>query len=109
MTSNVITPGPIAGTEGMERLSVTDNLAASLKSVPLGRWGTVKEISDATVYLFSVVGNFLNGREVVVFLFYYCIHLCFFFFFFSFSTYLLVVVVVLLPPSSSRPRPISLL
>ena len=65
VTSNVITPGPIAGTEGMERLSMTENLASSLKSVPLGRWGTVKEIADATVYLFSDAGNFVNGQALV--------------------------------------------
>ena len=65
VTSNVISPGPIAGTEGMERLSKADDLAASLKRVPLGRWGTVKEISDATVYLFSDAGNFVNGQTLV--------------------------------------------
>ena len=65
VTSNVISPGPIAGTEGMERLSKADDLPNSLKSVPLGRWGTVKEISDATVYLFSDAGNFVNGQILV--------------------------------------------
>lgn len=65
VTSNVISPGPIAGTEGMERLSKADDLADSLKRVPLGRWGTVKEISDATVYLFSDAGNFVNGQTLI--------------------------------------------
>ena len=65
VTSNVIAPGPIAGTEGMERLSPTDNLADALKQSPLGRWGTVKEISDATVYLFSDAGNYVTGQTLV--------------------------------------------
>ena len=65
VTSNVISPGPIAGTEGMERLSRPEELADSLKRVPLGRWGTVKEISDATVYLFSDAGNFVNGQTLI--------------------------------------------
>ena len=65
VTSNVISPGPIAGTEGMERLSRPEDLADSLKRVPLGRWGTVKEISDATIYLFSDAGNFVNGQTLI--------------------------------------------
>ncbi|KAF2126019.1 peroxisomal 2,4-dienoyl-CoA reductase-like protein SPS19 [Dothidotthia symphoricarpi CBS 119687] len=66
VTSNVIAPGPIAGTEGMARLSKKENLAAANKAVPVGRFGYVKEIADATVYLFSDAGNFVNGETVVV-------------------------------------------
>ena len=65
VTSNVVAPGPIAGTEGMERLSRTADLANSLKNIPLGRWGTVKEISDATIFLFSDAGNYVNGQTLV--------------------------------------------
>ena len=68
ITSNVITPGPIAGTEGMERLSKQDDQSkiASQRRVPVGRWGEVKEIADATVYLFSEAGSFVNGAVLVV-------------------------------------------
>lgn len=66
ITSNIITPGPIAGTEGMERLSTSDNREAANKAVPLGRFGSVKEIADATVYLFSDAGNYVNGAVLVV-------------------------------------------
>lgn len=66
VTSNVIAPGPIAGTEGMERLAKTDDVANSFKNIPLGRWGTVKEISDATIFLFSDAGNYVNGQALVV-------------------------------------------
>ena len=65
VTSNVISPGPIGGTEGMERLSRSSDSAASMRNVPLGRYGTVKEIADATVYLFSDAGNYVNGQTLV--------------------------------------------
>ena len=65
VTSNVIAPGPIAGTEGMERLAKHSDVAGSQKRIPAGRWGTVKEIADATVYLFSDAGNYVNGEILV--------------------------------------------
>ncbi|RMD43669.1 hypothetical protein DV735_g1415, partial [Chaetothyriales sp. CBS 134920] len=70
ITSNVIAPGPIGGTEGMDRLSGLANSdranQAPAKAVPLGRWGKVKEIADATVYLFSDTGNYVSGQITVV-------------------------------------------
>jgi peroxisomal 2,4-dienoyl-CoA reductase len=62
INSNVIAPGAIAGTEGMDRLAPPGN---NYKSVPLGRAGLTKEIADATVYLFSDSGNYVNGAVVV--------------------------------------------
>ena len=59
VTSNVITPGPIAGTEGMERLATASARAEAGQGIPLNRYGTVKEIADATVYLFSDAGNYV--------------------------------------------------
>ncbi|TAQ89562.1 hypothetical protein B7494_g2139 [Chlorociboria aeruginascens] len=68
LTSNIITPGPIAGTEGMERLGSreSEDSGDSFKKVPLGRFGTVKEIADGTVFLFSDAGNFVNGEVLVI-------------------------------------------
>ncbi|KAI4274508.1 MAG: hypothetical protein LQ337_003899 [Flavoplaca oasis] len=66
VTSNIIAPGPIGGTEGMERLSRKEDTERAMKNVPLGRYGTVKEIADATVYLFGDAGNFVNGSVLVV-------------------------------------------
>ncbi|KAH8815238.1 hypothetical protein F5884DRAFT_170497 [Xylogone sp. PMI_703] len=68
ITSNVITPGPIQGTEGMERLADPENRKTGdqFKGIPLGRYGTVKEIADATVYLFSDTGSYVNGDVLVV-------------------------------------------
>jgi peroxisomal 2,4-dienoyl-CoA reductase len=68
ITSNIITPGPIAGTVGMERLGDPKAEAAGLahKKVPLQRYGSVKEIADGTVYLFSDTGNYVNGEVLVI-------------------------------------------
>ncbi|MCJ1231696.1 hypothetical protein MMC12_008375 [Toensbergia leucococca] len=66
ITSNIIAPGPISGTEGMDRLSKQEDMAASMKNIPSGRYGWVKEIADAAVFLFSDAGNFVNGQTLVV-------------------------------------------
>lgn len=68
VTVNVITPGPIAGTEGMERLGNRDEekTGSAFKRIPLQRYGTVKEIADGTVYLFSDAGNYVSGDVLVI-------------------------------------------
>jgi len=33
---------------------------------PLQRYGTVKEIADGTVYIFSDAGSFVNGEVLVI-------------------------------------------
>lgn len=68
VTSNCIAPGPISGTEGMDRLARMDPEAKklSMKGIPSGRWGYVKEIADATVFLFSDAGGYVNGEVLVV-------------------------------------------
>lgn len=50
----------------MERLSRSEDAKGAMKQVPLGRWGSVKEIADATVWLFSDAANYVNGETVVV-------------------------------------------
>ncbi|KAI1833217.1 hypothetical protein DTO006G1_5244 [Penicillium roqueforti] len=66
MTSNIIAPGPIAQTEGLERLLPSDALEAYTKAQPLGRFGHVRDIADATVYLFSDTGSYVTGQTLVV-------------------------------------------
>lgn len=61
---NCIAPGPIAGTEGVDRL-VTD-LDRTQKSIPLQRLGTTRDIADATVYLFSPASSYVTGTVHVV-------------------------------------------
>ncbi|KAL5325695.1 hypothetical protein ACEPPN_006825 [Leptodophora sp. 'Broadleaf-Isolate-01'] len=58
LTSNVISPGPIGDTEGMSRLSKEATPGVNpWKCVPSGRPGSIKDIADATVYLFSDAAN----------------------------------------------------
>ncbi|KAJ5247676.1 Peroxisomal 2-4-dienoyl-CoA reductase [Penicillium chermesinum] len=66
VTSNIIAPGPIAQTEGLERLLPSDTKADYINSQPLGRIGHVRDIADATVYLFSDSGSYVTGQTLVV-------------------------------------------
>ena len=65
LTSNVIAPGAIANTEGLARLSAPQSGDPGKRS-PGGRIGYVRDISDATVYLFSDAGSHVNGHTLVV-------------------------------------------
>ena len=75
LTSNCIAPGPIAGTEGMARLARPEqvrqggdrgsNRSQVANMIPTGRLGTPKDIADATVFLFSEAGSYINGSVVV--------------------------------------------
>lgn len=49
----------------MERLLPSDAKAAYTKSQPLGRFGHVRDIADATVYLFSDAGSYVTGQTLV--------------------------------------------
>lgn len=59
---NAISPGPIAGTEGMERLApggeARDRIAAAM---PLQRLGTVDDVADAALFLCSDAARFVTG------------------------------------------------
>jgi peroxisomal 2,4-dienoyl-CoA reductase len=66
--SNVIAPGPVGETTGMDRLSPKEGLQLDdlFSSMPLGRWGHVKDIGNAAVFLFSEAAAFINGQIIVV-------------------------------------------
>ncbi|ATY60008.1 sporulation protein SPS19 [Cordyceps militaris CM01] len=69
VNSNVIAPGAIQGTEGMDRLGGEAGKKAEsplARQIPSGKYGTVRDIADATVYLFSEAGNYVNGHALVV-------------------------------------------
>ncbi len=67
VTANSIAPGAIEGTEGMERLGSSKiSEKAKTEAVPTGRWGNVRDIADATVFVFSDAANYVNGTTLVV-------------------------------------------
>ena len=65
LTSNIIAPGPIADTEGVRRLESANGFARSVAKIPSQRFGTAKEIADATIYLFADTGSYVNGTVQV--------------------------------------------
>ena len=62
--SNVIAPGPIKDTEGMDRLSVQTD--SSHSNFPAGRMGRMSDIGNATVFLFSDAAAFITGQALAV-------------------------------------------
>jgi peroxisomal 2,4-dienoyl-CoA reductase len=63
---NAIAPGPIADTEGMKRL-VPEPIKEKLQQkIPLGRFGLIKDIENAAVFLCSDAASYINGEVLVV-------------------------------------------
>ncbi len=63
---NAITPGPISGTEGMQRLAGSPEDAARVAgTVPLGRLGTVEDVAEAVLFLCSPAAAFITGAVLV--------------------------------------------
>lgn len=59
---NGIWPGPIAGTEGMERLTPDEESRARLeKSMPLQRYGTPADVAEMALWLSSSSASFVTG------------------------------------------------
>lgn len=59
---NGISPGPIAGTEGMARLSGDQTqLEAFHARLPLRRFGAVEEVAEGAVFLASVSAAYVTG------------------------------------------------
>ncbi|MFC7049448.1 SDR family oxidoreductase [Emcibacter nanhaiensis] len=62
---NAIQPGPIDGTEGMERLAPTPEARAAIESaLPLGRYGTKREIADLAMFLSSDAARYITGAVI---------------------------------------------
>ncbi len=63
---NAVAPGPIEDTEGMSRL-VPEPIKEKLKRrIPLGRFGRIRDIEQAAVFLCSDGASFINGTVLVV-------------------------------------------
>jgi NAD(P)-dependent dehydrogenase (short-subunit alcohol dehydrogenase family) len=63
---NSIAPGPIAGTEGMSRLTPTPDAEARLtRTIPLGRYGETSDIADLAVFLASDAARNISGALIV--------------------------------------------
>ena len=63
---NAIAPGPIEDTEGMKRL-VPEPIKEKLRrTIPLGRFGLIKDIEAAAVFLCSDAASYINGAVLVV-------------------------------------------
>lgn len=64
--SNSLVPGPIAGTEGMQRLSEPAGAGVWTEAVPLGRFGAPHEVAAMAVVLSSPLAAYVTGVRVVV-------------------------------------------
>jgi len=63
---NAIAPGPIEDTEGMKRL-VPEPIKQKLRQrIPLGRFGLIKDIENAALFLCSDAANFISGAVLVI-------------------------------------------
>jgi len=64
---NAIVPGPITGTEGMQRLAPNASMRdAARDSVPLRRLGAPQDIGNACLFLASEFGSYVNGAILPV-------------------------------------------
>ena len=64
---NSIVPGPIEGTEGMKRLAPTPEAEArSRDAVPLGRWGTTRDVANLAMFLASPYASYVSGAVIPV-------------------------------------------
>lgn len=59
---NSVIPGPIDGTEGMQRLAPTNEMReACRQSVPLQRMGTPMDVANACLFLASPLASYVHG------------------------------------------------
>ena len=66
MRVNTIAPGPVDGTEGMDRLTPTEESKKQLTStIPLGRYATKDEIADLAIFLSSDAARYITGATLV--------------------------------------------
>jgi NAD(P)-dependent dehydrogenase (short-subunit alcohol dehydrogenase family) len=64
--SNSIVPGPVAGTEGMQRLAETVGDGLWSRMVPLGRFADPEEVAQMAAVLVSPLAAYVTGAQVAV-------------------------------------------
>lgn len=63
---NAISPGPVEGTEGMRRLTPSEESKTRLAgAIPVGRYATPEEIADVAFFLASPAASYVNGAVLV--------------------------------------------
>lgn len=63
---NGIAPGPIEDTEGMRRLLPDAIKEKITKKIPVGRFGRIRDIENAALFLTSEAASYVNGVTLVV-------------------------------------------
>ena len=63
---NGIAPGPIEDTEGMKRLLMPELKDKLTRKIPLQRFGRIKDIENAALFLASDAASYINGVTLVV-------------------------------------------
>ena len=63
---NGIAPGPIEDTEGMKRLLPPELKDKLTRRIPLQRFGKIKDIENAALFLTSDAASYINGVTLVV-------------------------------------------
>lgn len=63
---NGIAPGPIEDTEGMKRLLLPELKDKLVKKIPLQRFGRIKDIENAALFLTSDAASYISGVTLVV-------------------------------------------
>ena len=63
---NGIAPGPIEDTEGMKRLLMPELKEKLTRKIPLQRFGKIKDIENAALFLTSDAASYINGVTLVV-------------------------------------------
>lgn len=59
---NSVIPGPIDGTEGMDRLAPTEKMRkAVVNAVPMARMGTPDDVAQSCLFLASDAGRYVSG------------------------------------------------
>ena len=66
ITVNGISPGPFATDMNLPLMNNPEANAQFLASIPVGRWGQVKEIGELARYLCSEDAGFITGTDILI-------------------------------------------